>query len=111
MTPDIKQILEGTKETLKFLDLIETRIANQFVIMTDDGHVLTKNRGVGTFDTSLDEIHFTRNDAALLKLLDQVKENNPDNPVAQNLKIGTLRKAAKLQRPILEDLVEKLENL
>lgn len=105
----IQEMIEKFETAIKTCRLIETRMVDHYVLMDpEDGTVLTTENGVRPFHQRLDDIQRTRDLAAIKRLLKHVREENPDNPVAQRLVITGWKKAARIQRERAEETLQML---
>lgn len=107
---DYRALLRANaREHIDTCNLIITRMADQFVLMLEDGSVL-HSTGIHPFPKAFgDKVQMSRDKAKVQKLLAHVKAQNPDNSAAQALKLGTLKNAARKQRQNSVNILEMLE--
>lgn len=108
---DYRALLRASaREHIATCDLIISRMADQYVLMLEDGSVL-HSTGIHPFPKVFgDKVQMSRDKAKVLKLLAHVREQNPDNSAAQALKIGTLKNAARKQRQNSVNILDMLED-
>lgn len=103
-----QDIIDSSRVTVETCRLIETRMVDNYVLATEDGDVLHNGSGVHPFGQKLDKVERSRDLTKVKGLLAHVRENNPDNHVAQGLKIMGWKKAARLQRARFEAVIEEM---
>lgn len=108
----IEQTVQNLHLSIDACKFATNRMVDHFVIVDEDGTgCLQKAGGVWPISITIGETFMTKSAKIAQQVLADVKENNPDNHVAQRLKVGTLHAAAAKQREQAEQNLEQFSEM
>ncbi len=109
-TAVITDLIETLKQQIETCRFVETRVVDHYVLADpENGQILTTENGMQPFRVTINEFERTRDAEAIKGLKAHVREMNPANPIVQRLKIMGWKKAARIQRELSQQSLEKLQ--